>query len=55
MQGEQRLLFLRLSRVENVSHVIVFDQGHIVETGMLEDLREQCVFFARLANLRFDD
>ena len=55
MQGRTTLIIAhRLATVKKVSHIIVLDQGRIVETGSPEDLRKQSGLYAKLANLQFD-
>jgi len=55
MQGRTTLIIAhRLATVKKVDRIIVLEQGHIVETGSPEDLRNQSGLYARLARLQFD-
>jgi len=55
MQGRTTLIIAhRLATVKKVDRIIVLEQGHIVETGAPEDLRNQSGLYARLARLQFD-
>lgn len=56
MQNRTTLVIAhRLSTVEHADKIIVFDQGHIVETGTHEDLLAQDGQYAKLYKMQFKE
>jgi ATP-binding cassette subfamily B protein len=54
MQGRTTLVIAhRLATVQRATHIIVLDQGHIVETGTHAELVDAGGLYASLAALQF--
>jgi ATP-binding cassette subfamily B protein len=55
MEGRTTFIIAqRISSIRNADHILVFDQGHIVEQGNHEDLIEKDEFYAEIFKLQHD-